>query len=276
MDESLEEIEKQTMDGVVDQALVDKAVENRLLLRLRKAAYYLPNGRKAAKVSIIGKNLTDAQLLEIWGQLSHAKKTGTPVYDELARKIQEDWKQLKNYSRWAVSRSLQYYEQRIFGLLGVAESIPELKEWSNAKLAAVRKIVKRVDGLETLSDAIHLQMNRIEMAIDLEQKPKKPKLTPFLNKEFDILTKMVKTYMEYQLEFGVVSRQPHKLQVGMLQEGFNKQTRQIEQTVGLDPMIQATTRFLDILRNKKPDECLELPPPDEEIIEAEVEEPEAS
>lgn len=240
-------LEDDAADGDVTQVLIDKAIETRLLLRLRRATYYMPDGRKAGKASIIGKNLSDAQLLEVWGKLSKAKKSGIPVYDMLAEKIQKDWNQLTQYSRWAVTRALQFYEQRIFGLLGIVDTVPEMKEWAETKMAAVRKINKKVDGIKELSNLIKIQTGRIESAVLKEQKSKK--LTTFLYKEFSVAEKLIKTYMEYQLEFGLVTRQPHKLQVGPLDEGFRRQKQAIEQTIGTNPMIQATTKMIEMIES---------------------------
>jgi len=242
-------IEEEAAEGDVTQILIDKAVENRLLLRLRRATHYMPDGRKASKASIVGKNLSDAQLLEVWGKLSKAKKDGMPVYDDLAAKIQEEWKVLTKYSRWAVTRALQFYEQRIFGLLGIVDTVPEMKEWAETKLAAVRKINKRVDGIKELSNLIKIQAGRIESAVVQENKDGK-ELTPFLHKEFEVARKMLSTYMEYQLEFGLVARQPHKLQVGPLEDGFRRQQQQIEQTVGKNTMLAATTKMIEMIESE--------------------------
>ena len=257
--------------GKVTESLVDRAVTNRLLLRLRKATWRMPDGRKAQKPSIIGKHLSDSQLLEVWGRLADAKKRGVPCYDMLAKKIQEDWKQLTDYSPWAVSRALQFYEQRIFGLLGIAESVPELQEWAKTKLASVKKIIKRVDGLEELSNAIQLQINRIESAVECEfdAETGEHTLTPFLHKEFDVLNKLLKTYMDFQLEFGIVDRQPQKLQIGPIQAGFQEQRRLIDQTVGTDQMVTAATKMLERIKNKTGDGVIDLSP--EDIVEADLE-----
>jgi len=265
-------IEQEAAEGDVTQILVDKAVENRLLLRLRRATHYMPDGRKAGKPSIIGKNLSDAQLLEVWGKLSQAKKNGIPVYDELAEKIQKEWKVLSGHSTWAITRALQFYEQRIFGLLGVIDTVPELKEWAETKMAMVRKINKKVDGIKELSNLIKIQTGRIEGAVLRENKDND--LTPFLHKEFLAAEKLLKTYMEYQLEFGMVSRQPHKLQVGPLEEGFKSQQEQIERTVGKNMMLQATTKMIEMIEKDDVFECIEVSEAELEKQQAEVREKE--
>ena len=57
MNDDLKSISDAAVSGDITEVMVDKAMENRLLIRLRHAAYYMPDGKKAQKVSIIGKNL---------------------------------------------------------------------------------------------------------------------------------------------------------------------------------------------------------------------------
>lgn len=228
--------------------VVDEAVRGKLLQRLRKATHYMPDGSKAQKPSIIGKVLGDAQLIEVWARLASAKKKGQPVYDQLAFKIQQDWGLLQDYSQWHVSRAIMFYEQRIFGLLGVAESVPELAEWAASKAKVVDKIIARVDGLEMLSNALQVQWNRINMAHDREKQLKN--ILPFVYKEMRTLNTLADTYLEYQLELGVFKRQPIPVDM-TLRRGFDQQVKKIDQTVGRDAMLNATGKMLERMRTRK-------------------------
>ncbi len=227
---------------------VDDAVRGKLLQRLRRATHYMPDGTKAQTPSIIGKMLGDAQLIEVWARLAAAKKRGKPVYDQLAFKMQKDWGLFADYSQWHVSRAVMFYEQRIFGLLGVAESVPELAEWSKAKATAVEKIIERVDGLEMLSNALQIQWNRINMAHDREKSMKT--ILPFVYKELRTLNTLADTYLEYQLELGVHKRQPLPIDM-TLRRGFDNEMKHLDQTVGRNAMLGATEKMLDRLRTQR-------------------------
>ena len=135
-------------------AALDRTAEASMITKLRRASYYMPDGRKADKVSAIGKVLGESQLLEVWARLAQAKRRGQPAYDALAFRIQEEWGHLKELSRWHVVRALMAYEQQIFGLLGVADSVPELAEWAKAQEKAVKKIIEKVDGLDELAEGL--------------------------------------------------------------------------------------------------------------------------
>ena len=135
-----------------------------------------------------------------------------------------------------------FYEQRIFGLLGVVESIPELEEWTKTKREAIEKIVAKVDGMESLSNLIRIQEHRLQMAHDREKNIKT--LLPFLYKDVRVLERLIDTYLDFQLELGHLKRQPMKFDL-TLRQGFGEQTRQIDQTIGREPMLQATTKFLE-------------------------------
>jgi len=227
---------------------IDKAVQDRLLYKLRKATHYMPDGKKAQTPSIIGKTLSDVQLMQLWASLSLAKKKGKPVYDQLAWKIQNDWGLLKEVSSWHVSRAIAFYEQRIFGLLGVVESDPELGEWTKGKREAIDKIIERVDGMETLSNAITIQMNRIQMAHERELSAKVP--FGFVQKDMKALALLIDRYLHYQIELGVSPRQPIKADI-TLRQGFDAQVRKIDSTIGRDPMKQAGKRFIEMLQTTK-------------------------
>lgn len=233
--------------GAVTEQDIDGAVKNRLLLKLRKATHYMPDGKKAQTPSVIGKVLGDAQLLELWAHLAGAKKTGKPVYDKMAYKIQEDWGLLPDLSRWHVSRAVMFFEQRIFGLLGIVESDPELGEWTETKKKAIDKIIDSVDGMSTLASAIQLQMDRINAAHENEKRLK-VNLT-HVHKEIKALNSLIDTFLHYQIELGLVQRQPMKFDL-TLKNGFDAHKRQVDQSVGREPMLQAGAKFLDMIKGK--------------------------
>jgi len=244
---TLEDIKQLAVDGKVSQEAVDDAAKSSLLYSLRRATYYLPDGRKAQTISLVGKALSDSQLLELWGKLSHYHKKGKANYEGLAKLLQEEWGVLKDYSQWQVARAIMFYERRIFGMIGVAESIPELKEWSQKKAEIVEKITEKVDGLVTLSDMILKQKKRIEVAMAKEDES--GVRDSWVYKEFNAINVMLGTYMKYQIELGVHKRQPIEISMG-LRQSFDATQKRIEQTVGTKTMVDATDRVLTLLQTK--------------------------
>jgi hypothetical protein len=243
-------------DAEITQELMASAARSKILERLRRATHYMPDGKKATSPSIIGQTLSDTQLIEVWARLSAAKKRGVSIYDQLAYRMKTQWGLFPNLSEWHVSRAIMHYEQRIFGAIGVVETVPELAEWAKTQLETAKQIVEKVDGLDTLSNAIRVQVNRIEGAVEREKSL--GMLMPYLFKEFRVLRELTKTYMEYQLEFGLVQRQPLKFQVG-IGAGFEEQKQLIDRTVGQKNMLNAASKMLDMFRSNNSDfECITL------------------
>jgi hypothetical protein len=138
------------------------------------------------------------------------------------------------------------FEQRVFGLLGELEVLPELREWAAEKRKIAEKIVEKVDGLAHLSEAIEMQSARIKMAYEMEMKTQF--LTPYKDREFKALAQLIDTYLKYCIELGVFARQPIKFDVNLVRKGLDVQLKRIDVTVGRELMREASERFLDTLK----------------------------
>jgi len=236
--------------GQVSDLVVDRAVRNGILYKLRKAMRYNPDGSRARVVSILDA-LGDEELLQVAARLKSAKQRGKPVYEELAHKIQKDFGKLTDLTIWHVSRAIMAYEARLGGLLGQAESVPELAEWTAKKREIVDKIVERVDGLDTLSKAIKIQIQRIDGFYQREQSLGGGVPIKGLNKELKVLNELVDTYLKYSIELGIYPRQPYQLNIGFAKQGLEMHRRKIDTSVGMDRMLTASEKFLDTLKNQE-------------------------
>lgn len=161
-----------------------------------------PDGKKGTWL----RHLNDKQLAEVY----HRIKLGQTVY-HIVQIAQREWKVLPKSDPKSLCRAVRDFKNKAVGLLQAhAQSFPqteEKKKFVEEEEKRAEAIVKKVDGLDELAWLIKIQKGRIEILITREKSSLPFKFT---DKSIETLGKLLDTYIEYQLELGVLDRKPQE------------------------------------------------------------------
>lgn len=208
-----------------------------IISRLRKIVQ--PPGKKGTWL----RKLNDKQLAEVY----HRMRLKQTVY-HIASVAQREWKIQPKSSIKSLCRALTAFRKEALGLLEDHEqSFPRSEEktrFVEEEEKRAKAILKKVDGMEELSWLIRTQRERLEALISKE------KTFPFkfTDKTVEILGKLIDTYLNYQVELGLLKAVPREVDIYLKREwdGILESFIQDDGT----RMEEASKRLIDMAKGK--------------------------
>jgi hypothetical protein len=184
--------------------------------------------------------------------VSRLKEGQSPDY--IARLVQEEMKECTDLSQSALSNLLRQYRAQVLGVVAVEDGGP-------GPDALDRALKEKVDLYEQYAFLVNAQTWRVKRALTREAKQGGGMLAN-LYRDLDVLRQTLKDFSDFQLETGMIRRQPVTIDASLKSETLSMSMLLTADAATRDEARAATQELVKLLG--QPAAEAEIGSPDEE------------
>uniref|UniRef100_A0A6M3M460 Uncharacterized protein n=1 Tax=viral metagenome TaxID=1070528 RepID=A0A6M3M460_9ZZZZ len=182
------------------------------------------------------RHLSDRQLVEVYQRLMQRQSI-----NHIVKICQVEWGIMRRSQPRSLSRGMVAFREKVVGDVRIPGET-KAEDKALAKLAKRGRALAKVDGVETMSWAVQVQVERIRMRLEKEVTVGMPLADT--DKGLELLRNLCDTYLSFQIKLGLLEAKAPDFEVSV-KHRFEQLVGAAQQgSGGLPAMIEATDRLL--------------------------------